>query len=268
MRTHRFTALAAAVLLCGTVQAGQACDATPLTPRQARNALELAQRTATALERSGAQVAILGRAGQDLSAYGLRYSHLGIAYREAGSDGSARWRVLHKLNECGTARAGVYRQGLGEFFFDQPHRYEVRIALLPSSLQAQMLPGLLDGASLPRVHVPAYSMVAYAWSGRYQQSNQWVIETLALLSDPRVDSRGQAQMWLLHHGYVPGTVQIPAAQRLAARLGSAHIAFDDHPAHLRYAGQIQTVTADSVFDWLHRAYPMTRSLELRAGDSS
>jgi hypothetical protein len=61
-------------------------------------------------------------------------------------------------------------------------------------------------------------------------------------------------------------VQIPAAQRLAARVGSANIAFDDHPAQLRYAGHIETVTADSVFDWLHRRYPMTRSLELRAGD--
>lgn len=267
MRARCITLLAAAALLCGTVQAGQRCDATPLTPQQARSALDLAQRTATALERSGAQVAILGRAGQDLSAYGLRYSHLGIAYREPRADGSGRWRVLHKLNECGTAHAGVYRQGLGEFFFDQPHRYEVRIAFLEPALQRRMLAGLLGGAHLSSVHVPAYSMVAYTWSNRYQQSNQWVIETLAVLSDPMVNSRGQAQMWLLSHGYRPGTVQIPAAQRLAARMGTAHIAFDDHPAHLRYAGQIETVTADSVFDWLHRSYTMTRSQELRAGDT-
>lgn len=266
MRARFIAALAAALLLCGAVQAGQRCDATALTPQQARSALDLAQRTADVLERSGAQVAILGRAGQDLSAHGLRYSHLGIAYREQPAVGPARWRVLHKLNECGTAHAGVYRQGLGDFFFDQPHRYEVRIAFLDPALQAQMLAGLLGGSYLARVHEPAYSMVAYAWSTRYQQSNQWVIETLALLSDPTVNSRGQAQMWLLRHGYQPGTVQIPAAQRLAARLGAAHIAFDDHPAQLRYAGQIQTVTADSVFDWLHRSYPMTRSLELRAGD--
>ena len=268
MRARCIILLAAAALLCSAVQAGQRCDAAPLTPAQARSALDLAQRTAVALERSGAQVAILGRVGQDLSAYGLHYSHLGIAYREQPAEGPARWRVLHKLNDCGTAHAGVYRQGLGEFFFDHPYRYEVRIALLEPALQAQLLAGLLGGSRLSRVHVPAYSMVAYAWSGRYQQSNQWVIETLAMLSDPAVNSRAQAQLWLLRHGYRPGTVQISAAQRLAARLGSAHIAFDDHPAHLRYAGRIETVTADSVFDWLHRSYPLTRSLELRAGEPS
>ena len=262
---HALTLVAA--LLCGGARAGQDCDTTPLTLSQARSALELARRTADALEFSGAQVAIIGRAGQDLSAYGLRYSHLGIAYREMAPDGRARWRVLHKLNQCGTAYAGVYRQGLGEFFLDRPYRYEVRIALPEPALQAQLLWGLQGRMPPPALHVPAYSMVAYAWSTRYQQSNQWVIETFAALGDPAVRSRGQAQMWLLRHDYRPGTVQIPAAQRLAARIGSANVAFDDHPAHLRYAGQIETVTADSVFDWLHRAYPMTRSLELRAGDT-
>ncbi|KAB2899078.1 MAG: DUF2145 domain-containing protein, partial [Burkholderiaceae bacterium] len=39
------------------------------------------QRTARALDASGAQVVVLGRAGQDLSKYGLRYSHLGWAYK-------------------------------------------------------------------------------------------------------------------------------------------------------------------------------------------
>lgn len=266
MRARCIALLAAALLVSGPIRAGQSCDATPLTPSEARSALDLAQRTALTLERSGAQVALLGRAGQDLSAYGLRYSHLGIAYRELRADGSARWRVLHKLNECGTAQAGVYRQGLGEFFFDRPYRYEVRIAFPEPAMQAQMWAGLLGGAELWRVHAPAYSMVAYAWSDRYQQSNQWVIETMAMLSDPAVYSRRQAQLWLQYHGYQPGTVQISAGQRLAARLGSANVAFDDHPAHLRYAGQIQTVTADSVFNWLHRSYPKTRSLELRAGD--
>ena len=117
MRILRLTVLATAVLLCGTVHAGQACDATPLTPRQARNALELAQRTATALERSGAQVAILGRAGQDLSAYGLRYSHLGIAYREAGSDGEQD----HAANNVPVSEQEVGRLA-ALVFFEHPEQ--------------------------------------------------------------------------------------------------------------------------------------------------
>ena len=40
--------------------------------------------------------------------------------------------------------------------------------------------------------------------------------------------------------------------RLGARVGPAHIAFDDHPSHQRFADRIETVTVDSVFAWLPR----------------
>ena len=35
-------------------------------------------------------------------------------------------------------------------------------------------------------------------------------------------------------------------------MGSANVAFDDHPDAQRFANQIQTVTADSVLSWLDR----------------
>ena len=34
---------------------------------------------------------------------------------------------------------------------------------------------------------------------------------------------------------------------------TANIAFDDHPTDKRYSDRIETVTVDSVFDWLERA---------------
>ncbi len=34
---------------------------------------------------------------------------------------------------------------------------------------------------------------------------------------------------------------------------SANIAFDDHPNDKRFADRIETVTVDSVFDWLQRS---------------
>lgn len=34
---------------------------------------------------------------------------------------------------------------------------------------------------------------------------------------------------------------------------SAHIRFDDHPNAQRFSSRIQTVTVDSVFDWLNRS---------------
>ena len=78
-------ALTLAVLLLGATiaHAGRSCEQRPLTPQTLTQGLELAQRTAQALDaefaRSGARVVVLGRAGQDLSKYQLRYSHLGWA---------------------------------------------------------------------------------------------------------------------------------------------------------------------------------------------
>jgi len=48
-------------------------------------------------------------------------------------------------------------------------------------------------------------------------------------------------------------LDIPAVTRLGARMTAANIAFDDHPNEKRYAGRIETVTVDSVFEWLERS---------------
>jgi hypothetical protein len=113
---------AAMVLAAPAARAGRSCEAHALTPQSVARGLQLAQRTQQALDASGAQVVLLARAGQDLSRYGVRWSHLGIAYRQpdTASPGGSVWRVLHKLNQCGSAQAAVYRQGLGEFFPGRP----------------------------------------------------------------------------------------------------------------------------------------------------
>jgi hypothetical protein len=93
-------------------------------------------------------------------------------------------------------------------------------------------------------------MVAYPWATRYQQSNQWALETLASVLEPAASSRVLAQRWLQLKGYQPTTLNVGAFERLGARVGTAHIAFDDHPGSKRFSDRIETVTVDSVFAWL------------------
>jgi hypothetical protein len=200
----------------------------------------------TKLNDTGAKVVVLARVGQDLSKYGLRYSHLGLAYKDGDT-----WMVVHKLNQCGTDHASVYRQGVGQFFLDQPFEYTAGVVVLSPEVQDKLWPLLKDGISVTRLNTPRYSMLAYPWSTRYQQSNQWAIETLAMGMEPNtIRSRDQAQAWLKFKGYEPSQLHIPALTRLGGRMTRANIAFDDHPDHLRYAGKIQTMTVDSVFTWL------------------
>lgn len=246
-RTLRAAALALAVAT-GAAHAGRSCERQAPRAENVQRAMALAERTARALDDSGAQVAVVARAGQDLGRYGLHWSHLGLVYKDG-----PHWRVAHKLNECGSAQAAVWRQGLGEFFLDDLFDYRAGIVVLSPELQQRLLPALADNTRLAQLHTGAYSMVAYAWAQRYQQSNQWALETLAAAQSPGVRSRADAQAWLQSAGYRPSTLRIDPMTRLGARLTAANVAFDDHPNEKRFTDRIETVTVDSVFAWLNRS---------------
>jgi hypothetical protein len=253
MKRRHAIALAAALLVAqGAATAGRACEQRAPDATTVQRAMDLALRTAQTLDASGAQVVVLARAGQDLSRYQLRWSHLGFAYRDGGP-GPAVWRVVHKLNACGSARADLYRQGLGEFFMDDLHRYEAAWVVPNPAIQQQLLALLRDNRRIDTLHTSAYNMVAYPWAQQYQQSNQWALETLALSQDGAATTRSRAQAWLQLRGYEPTVLRIPALTRLGARVGTAHIAFDDHPNEKRFSDRIETVTVDSVFEWMQRA---------------
>jgi len=230
--------LGAAMVVAAVItpaHAGRSCEAAkPPPPQVIERGMALAQQTAAALDaehaRTGAQVVVLARAGQDLTKYGLRYSHLGWAYKTA----EGPWRVVHKLNECGTAVGYLYRQGLGEFFLDDLWRYEAAYAVPAPEVQQRLLAVLQDRGRARTLQHPPYSMVSYAWGRKYQQSNQWALETLAVAMEPT-------------------TVRIGPLTRMGGRVGSANIAFDDHPNEKRFSDRIETVTVDSVLAWLPRA---------------
>ena len=237
-------------LASGVAQAGRSCEQRPPTAETIVRAMTLAEHTAASLDRTGARVVILARAGQNLSEYGLRYSHLGFAYREGAGK---PWRIVHKLNQCGSARASLYRQGLGDFFLDDLWQYEAAVVVLAPDAQDHLLAALVDNGRIAQLDAPAYNMVAYPWSQRYQQSNQWAIETLAMAEDAGASTRERAQAWLRLKGYEPTTLHLSAFKRLGARMFAANVAFDDHPNEKRFADRIETVTVDSVFRWLDRS---------------
>ena len=245
----------AAVLAAAPAHAGRACDERkPVTAQVIERGMALAAQTSQALdaenERSGATVVLIGRAGQDLSKYGLRYSHFGWAYKTA----EGPWRVAHKLNECGTAVGHLYRQGLGEFFLDDLWRYEAVYAVPTPEVQQRLLAVLQDKGRTRTLQHQPYSMVSYAWGQKYQQSNQWALETLALAMEPAsVRTRAQAQAWLQFKGYEPSTLKLGPLTRMGGRVTAANIAFDDHPNEKRFSDRIETITVDSVLAWMQRA---------------
>jgi hypothetical protein len=253
LRTALLTAFAALVVSTPAL-AGRSCDAPkPPAPQMIVQGMNLAERTWRALEaehaKSGAKVVVLARAGQDLSKYKLRYSHLGFAYK--AQDG--RWLVAHKLNTCGTAEASLYRQGLGEFFLDDLFRFEAAWIVPTQEVQNKLHAALLSDARTQAMHIKPYSMVSYVWGTKYQQSNQWAIETLAAAMEPSIRTRDQAQAWLQFKNYQPTVLEIKPLTRLGGRITQANVEFDDHPTKKRFSDRIESVTVDSVFEWMPRA---------------
>lgn len=247
--TRWLAAIACSLLLATVAVAGQSCEDKPLGVAEARKSFGLALKVREALDQSGAQVVLLGRVGQDLSKYGLHYSHIGFVWRDHPE---GRWLNVHLLNECGTAVSNLYNQGLANFFADDMFAWDALI-LIPSLEVQQRLVARLNGEAPLRLHQAKYNMVAYSFSSRYQNSNQWALEVLAEgLSGKTFAGREEAQRWLMESGYRPSTLQIPLLTRLGGRMFKANVAFDDHPTDRRMAGQIDTVTVDSIADFLSR----------------
>ncbi|WP_269533231.1 DUF2145 domain-containing protein [Chitinimonas sp. BJYL2] len=228
-------------------QAGKGCDERPVGPDELAQALNLALMVRNQLDRSTEQVVIIARIGRDMSQYGLRYSHAGFAWRDHPK---GRWFLVHELNECNGDRSSLYHEGLGNLFIDI-HAPEALVLTLPTSLQARLLPWLQQPHTLHQAH---YNVVAYPFSTRYQNSNQWLLESLAAAMAPEgtVRDRASAQRWLQGAGYRPSTLRLNTFKRLGGRLFSENVEFNDHPPARRFAGKIDVVTVESIEAFLRQ----------------
>jgi hypothetical protein len=259
-KLNNFKAVATALLfsLSTVVHAGQSCEGSELEPLELMNALELALKTQTALQQAKAETAVIARVGQNLSPYGLRYSHLGLVQKQ--SDG--RYTVLHELNECGSDLSELYVEGLGNFFLDDVYAFEVLILIPPQQVQ-QKLNTLMHGSQARQVHHKKYSMLSYAFATDYQNSNQWGLELLAhALSEKPLSDRTSVQRWLKQQSYQPGVIAVDPLKRLGASVFKANVSFDDHPLKNRLKGQYQVVTVESVEQFLLQQQPKTQRMVL------
>jgi len=272
--------------------AGKGCVPGEIEPAELMQALELAELTRQTLAQANAQTAVIARVGQDLSSYGLRYSHLGIVYQTNSITPSAadttnaspdsttapeidtaansanpapkkvQYKVLHELNECGSDRSGLYREGLGNFFLDDVFAFEVLI-LIPPAPQQALLATALQGPQALAMHHANYNMLAYPFDTTYQNSNQWGLELLSMVMQPsEVTDRKSAQRFLQQRGYTPGEIEIDPLSRIGASVFRANVSFTEHPLKQRLKGRYQVVTVESVDAFLQQQWPQTQRMVL------
>lgn len=231
--------------------AGTMCSVEPPTVESTKKAFDTALKVKQYVEQQPHTVYIIGRVGQNLTEYKQKYSH--IAFLAKSSKGE--WNIIHELNDCGTDHSGVYNEGLANFFMDDLYTFET-VLIAPKAEDQEKLQAVLSNEKyLKQMHNPKYNMLAYPFSTKYQNSNQWVTEVSAFADVvkqcnnsefcaskiTRKDVQDKLKL-----EYNPGLLEIGAFKRLGGRIFRANIAFDDHDDANRYNGKIYTTTADSV----------------------
>lgn len=264
-------ALAAALLTgAASAQAGsppRGCDrANPITASQQDRLLRFAAVVREALAGSGAEAALVSRSGTDLSRFGLRYSHAGVALADGLGDGlDTPWAVRQLYYACAEGAPRLFDQGLAGFISggDDAELGYVSLLLLPPEAAAPLAAATRDKALALRLLSARYSANAYPFSTSYQNCNQWVAELLAAATGGSA-TREDAQAWLRHEGYAPEPVHASPWLMLAGRF-VPWLHFNDHPAEQLNAGAVQTSLPDSLEAFARQRWPAARRIELCHG---
>jgi hypothetical protein len=253
----------ALALATPAARAGTACHEHAPSAQALADAAASALRVRDVLEAEDAPVALVARAGTDLSKYGLHYSHVAFVVRDHPA---GRWTVVHLLNECGTDHSTLYAQGLVNFFADDLVAQDVRVAWLTPELAGRLARDL-TGPGVAALHDRDYNVIARFDSKRTQNSTAWVLEMLAVAQSPpgvaldRVRAHGIAR----GTGFEPDIVHIPYSKRVLGGLFSANTDFTDHPVATRLSGDYPVVTVRAILRWLEANGLERKAWEWRDG---
>jgi hypothetical protein len=265
---RRLAALLLLACVAGSASASSGasrfCDRDqPLTAAEQDRLLRFAAVLREELAGSEESVALVSRSGLDLSRFGIRYSHAALAWRsEAGL-----WSARQLYYACDEGRPRIYDQGLAGFALgaDDPRRGYLSIVQLPAQAVLALRPALLD---MPRVlHLlgAQYSANAYAYSVRYQNCNQWVMEMIAAgwgdLADGD-DLRERAQQWLRDARYAPEPVDVDSRLLMLASTFVPLLHLDDHPDEDRWTMKLKISVPAAVEGFVRQRFPASERVEL------
>jgi hypothetical protein len=215
------------------------------------------------LQASGAPVALVSRAGLDLSRFGLLYSHSGIALKEEAD----AWNVRQLYYACDESRPRLFDQGIAGFALgaDAPEHGHVSLVFMDGEDSAILERAARDKRLALSLLAGEYSANAYAFGTRYQNCNQWVAELLASAwgrLDGDVSAREDAQAWLRKQGYEAGPVKVPSRWMMFAGQFVPLVHVGDHPLDDVYALALRVSVPASIEEFVRRRAPQARRVEL------
>ena len=275
--------LAALILLGPMTGAAQAtslnyCDATPsLNAAQQDRMLRVSAVIKAELDRSGAGAALVARSGLNLGFFDQRYSHSGISLRASPA---SPWAVRQLYFSCDEQQPRIFDQGMPAFLMgtDDPALGYISVLLLPTEASAQIEPVALDSRQALQLLGPTYSANAHAFSARYQNCNQWVIELLAVAWGARLDGwagvgnaaddlppsapRTAAQTWLKGAGYDGTVFALGWRPLLWLTAFSPFLNRDDHPKEDLAQAQFRVSMPAAIEGFVRQRVPGATRVEI------
>lgn len=259
-------ALALVAAAAAPAQAGtlRYCDApAQISHEQRDRLLRFAEIVRHELQASGQRVALVSRAGLDLSRLEQRYSHAGLSLL---GNAMAPWSVRQLYYACEEQRPRLFDQGLSAFLLgmSSPEGGYFSAVFLPDEAAALLETAALDDRRALALLGGTYSANAHVWSQRYQNCNQWVAELMGMAwggTSGGPDARSEAQIWLRAHGYAAHEFRIafPPTMWLTAAIPWLH--HDDHPAEDLAQGLYRVSMPSSIESFVRARWPQARRVE-------
>ncbi|HEX5357413.1 MAG TPA: DUF2145 domain-containing protein, partial [Aquabacterium sp.] len=169
---------------------------------------------------------------------------------------------------CDEGKPRVYDQGMSGFLLgtDNPSVGYLSVVLLPEDQAAPLERAALDKRQALQVLGSQYSANAHAFSVRYQNCNQWVMELLAsawggarVLEAP--DERVAAQAWLQEQHYAPSVVELGSRWLLWAAPFIPFVHTDDHPRQDLDQQRLRISMPAAIEAFVQHEVPQARRIE-------
>jgi len=165
---------------------------------------------------------------------------------------------------CDEGQPRLFDQGLAGFLFgtDDASLGYLSIIVLPASAAEPLERAALDTPRALALLGASYSANAHAFSTRYQNCNQWLIEMLAGAWGAGDGGREPAQRWLAAQGYAPQAVEVNSRALMFAAGFVPWLHTDDHPNDDLLAMRFRTSLPASIESFVREQVPAAERIEL------
>lgn len=203
--------------------------------------------------------------------YSLRYSHMGIVFREHPQKG--KWFVVHLLSPCYSDKSNIYDEGMARFFVDKPYDYGALVVIPTAEIQRRVKEVIFEDHMAWKLKAPVYNIASVMENYREGNSNFWTLEILAAAMRPRgwVNDRSMAQYILKQEGYRPSKISLHGKYETAASTPDLFlpdyitVRDSEHPYAASY-GLAELVTVLSIDQFLAKKGLIEKRFEYRLDD--